>query len=145
MASIQERLKAKRREALASEIRLPVPGWADDCLIAVYRPVEEWAQVREFMATTNPTRELEVAAATLVRHCLYTEGHIDGEVQRLPQLGQQLASELGIDGAEGDEAALFMLIPTQTELMEHYMLLRRESGALLRGAQEEMRGESPAS
>lgn len=146
MPSVQEQLRAKRLEKLAEPIRLPIPGWADDCLVGVYRPVDEWSDVREFLATSDPRKELEVAAQTLVSHCTAVEGHTDdGQTHQLPKLGKALADELGATGAESDEEAVFLLIPTQSQIMEHYVLLRQRSGAVVLRAEEEMQGESQAS
>lgn len=145
MPSIQEQLKAKRQTALAKEIRLPVPGWEDESLIAVFRPVQGWGEVRDFLVTEDPKKELDVAAQTLVSHCTGTEAHLEGEVHQMVKLGKQLADSLDIDGAENDQEAIFLLLPSQEAVIALYGLLRRESGRLIKDAQEEMRGESTAS
>ena len=151
MSSIQERLQAARESATSEPIRLPVPCFADDSLIAVYKPVVDWASVQPFLRTVDPTKELEVAADTLLKACMACEGNFDGEAVQLPHtLGTALAEYLGfgviVDGQRvTDRQALFLMIPNQVRLMQHYDALLAQSGVASAQAQEAVQGESQAS
>src|SRR5579875_1182053 len=116
MASLQELLVAKRERLRDEPIYLPVPGFADEALRIAYRPVHDWASLRDVVLSDNPNAEAEAAARVLVSACQAVEGKDEtGIYRQLPsKLGKALTDELAaagaeeLGGAENDVQAVFL-------------------------------------
>lgn len=145
MASVKELLAEKRLKALDTPIKLPIPGWADGSLIGIFRPITDWATVREFMVTQDPEVEVQLALNSLVENCESTQAIVGEQVIDLPPLGIALLKQITDDTAETDSDALSLLIPTPEDTMDLYIALRDRSSARVKATEDELQGESPAS
>ncbi len=152
MPSIQEQLAAKRLERSAEPIKIPVPGWADDCLVVAYQPMDDWGATRGVALGETPAQEAEAAADALITHCTAVEARgDDGEWQTLPyKLGMSLTNELANAGVEhlrsaaSDRQAVFLLFGGTGDVMTHYLTVKAQSIARGKGVNDELLGESPA-
>lgn len=149
MTSLQERLKEAREERECRPVRLPIPGYRKGALVAVYK-APQWGEARGYVHAVNAgapsSVELDAIADALVDSSTGMEARIDGETQTIPhKLGKGLTDYLGIDGAENDRQAVYLLIPDDLEMVAHWDRLVAESRSRRKRAEDELSGESQAS
>lgn len=120
--SLAETLRAKRDQyTQVTERTVEIPGFGGQ-LYAHYTPLD-YRSARRIVerCETIPdpaTRDLEAAAESLVTACQGVEAHVDGEVHDLGyKLGKQLADWLGLEGAETDVQAVFLIFPSEMAII----------------------------
>jgi hypothetical protein len=166
--SLQEQLQRQRAEQQANTIeRLPIPGYGGR-LVGLYHLVD-WKTQRRIAARNakvrgktkedaEATAELYNAADTLVAACESIEARAPSDEQTKAEaekfnaedhkLNVAFAEYLGLhknsEEPITDRAAVFLIIPQQTQVIVHAGLLMAKQGTIDEGIDEEQLGEADA-
>ena len=125
--SLQDRLKARRDAWFTGDEKVPVPGYGGE-LVGCYARAD-WAQFGPLamsMSEGEPSKQnVEAAVKMLVSSNTGMEAHVDGKVAPIDgvKLGVSLAAFLGIEGADTDTQAVYLIFPGDVEIMEHVSAL----------------------
>lgn len=122
--SLKDVLLAAREEAQRDKtVDLEIPGYGGR-LWGTFRALDDYTELRALVQRARDegqddmTRELYAGADTLVRACTDTYAREGEEKHPLgKRLGLELASYLGLDDADTDRQAVFLLVPSSLALM----------------------------
>ncbi len=147
MSTLGEQLLAARsKKQAAHEATLEIPGY-DGKLWATYRPLD-FREARHIGQEHERLRdeiekELRIAADTLVKACVGCEARIGGKTHKLPPIGLELATEIGLGGAENPRQAVFLIFPSETAVMSQFVAVQGAESTVNGQVDEEL-GNSQA-
>lgn len=148
--SLQAQLRAMaQRTQQRKTVDLAIPGY-DGRLWGTFRALDDYSEHRKIVARherlQTEQQELYIAADTLIAASVDTFAVLeDGQREPLNlRLGLALAGYLGLEGAETDRQAVFMLISSTMQIVELYVELEQFRKASTRETVDELVGESEA-